>query len=116
MKKIEKQRIAELLLRLAEVEDETSIIDECKFFAEKLRGKTGISRVMELIEEAEAIINNPNLSWRLKYGTIFGMNISGYLRDLGYRIEWNDPDTTHQEDVEAYMQALIKWRNAVSNS
>lgn len=63
-----------------------------------------------LIAQAESIFKS-NLDWETKYNQIFGMKIIRKILDAGYLFEYYDPDTTYREDVTAYMQALIEWRN-----
>jgi len=52
---------------------------------------------------------NSNADWEYKYDRIFGIH-RGFIRPLlsrmRIRLKWCDPDTTHEDDVTAYMKAV----------
>lgn len=50
--------------------------------------------------------------WEYKYDRIFGMSkeISSLLKSLNLTLEYYDPDTTYEEDVRAYVNALGEVR------
>lgn len=68
---------------------------------------------MELIRQAIGKIlrvYRSDLDWETKYGVVF--RLSGELKYLlgvyGLSIHWHDPDTSYQEDVTAYVNAIIE--------
>jgi len=67
-----------------------------------------IKTFLELVSDAERIRDDHNLSWETKYDLIFSNSISGEIRELDeIHIDYCDPDTTYQEDVNAYVNALV---------
>lgn len=66
------------------------------------------------IEEAESIFNSAT-DWEDKFSRIFSKDISDKIRklrnELGISFEYYDPDTTYQEDVTAYIDALLQLKN-----
>lgn len=69
-----------------------------------------IAAVIEKINQAEEILSS-SISDETKFDVIFGMNIWQSIREEGYHFEWCDPDTTYEEDVTAYVKALVQWRD-----
>ena len=69
----------------------------------------------DLIEEAYTVYNS-EVSWERKYRLIFSEAVSGQiikaLTGLNLVLVWCDPDTSYQEDVAAYIEALEKNPNA----
>ena len=48
--------------------------------------------------------------WEDKYDAIFGLGIWEAMRNAGCPLpDYAEPDTTYQEDVTAYMQAIEGW-------
>lgn len=48
--------------------------------------------------------------WEDKYDAIFNLGIWQAMRNAGEPLpDYADPDTTYQEDVTAYMQAIEEW-------
>lgn len=68
-----------------------------------------IVNLIHLIERAERIFQS-DADWEMKYDTIFGMRIWQRLGEAGYHVEWCDPDTTYEEDVTAYVNALTEYK------
>lgn len=59
------------------------------------------------IEMVEAIFGS-GATWEYKFDRIFGMSngIRALLNELNISFDWTDPDTTYEEDVTAYVNAL----------
>ena len=64
------------------------------------------------IEMVERILES-GATWEYKYDRIFGMSkgIRALINDLNISFGWSDPDTTYEEDVTAYVEALRKLRD-----
>ncbi len=69
-----------------------------------------LKKIIALIGTAERIFNSSTSDWEAKYDLIFGLDIWQKIRKAGYSFEWSDPDTTYQEDITAYVEALRVWR------
>ena len=65
------------------------------------------------IETVERIFHLSGTTWEYKYDRIFGMSkgIRALINDLNISFGWSDPDTTYEEDVTAYVEALRKLRD-----
>ena len=63
----------------------------------------------DLIEEAYMVYNS-EVSWERKYRLVFSEAVSGQitkaLSSLNLVLVWCDPDTSYQDDVTAYIDAL----------
>ena len=72
----------------------------------------GDNRLVIDIKINQAIsIFQSDLDWEIKYDKIFSMGIWQLIRQSGYSFEWDDPDTTYEEDLTAYVIALEEfWR------
>lgn len=60
----------------------------------------------ELIFESEA-------DWETKFSVLFNnysRTIKPLLKANGLKLEWYDPDTSYEEDVRAYMAALLRLK------
>ena len=53
------------------------------------------------------ILRDSDLDWETKFDIIFGDHVMGRI-SRGLEIEWDDPDGTFEEDVNAYVAALEK--------
>lgn len=56
--------------------------------------------------------------WEIKFHRIFGYgaeNVQPLIEAFGLRLEYCDPDTTYQEDVTAYVQALRDLRKRMGD-
>ena len=71
--------------------------------------KARLNFLDDLIEEAYTVYNS-EVSWERKYRLIFSEAVSGQiikaLSGLNLVLVWCDPDTSYQEDVTAYINAL----------
>ena len=64
-------------------------------------------RFTELAREAEAIANSDSDDWRLKYDLIFSFSIRGQIDVTRISVDWCDPDSSYEEDVRTYVEALV---------
>lgn len=55
--------------------------------------------------ECESIVNNNELEWEDKYDLIFSDNISKKVFEI-CSMDYYDPDTSYEEDVMAFVNAL----------
>lgn len=62
---------------------------------------------IQLAEKAVAI-RNSGRAWEEKYDMIFSEQISKKIAATDVRIDYYDPDTSYEEDVNAYVNALIE--------
>jgi len=66
--------------------------------------------ILALIKKAEAIRDDELLSWEDKYNLIFSNNVSTKiykeLKDYNIKFEYYDPDQDHEDDINAYINAL----------
>lgn len=60
-----------------------------------------LKKFRKLTKKAVKIQDNQELTWEEKYDLIFSEKISGKAQ-----IDWYDPDTTYEEDVRAFVDAL----------
>lgn len=73
--------------------------------------------IMKKIEIQEKLFR-ANSSWELKYETIFRIaneSVLPLLNEIGIRFHYYDPDTSYQEDVEAYMNAILSIKEDIGN-
>lgn len=70
---------------------------------------SAVSRLIRLIERAEEVFRS-EADWEIKFDTIFGMYIWREIRSAGYGFEWYDPDTSYEEDVTYYVNALTEFK------
>lgn len=54
------------------------------------------------------IIYESDIDSRDKYNLIFSDHISGKLDKLGMELDYTDPDSSYEEDVWAFTEAVIK--------
>jgi hypothetical protein len=73
-----------------------------------------LQAISDLIDEAKRIVAS-TADWEVKYRLVFGLHISMQIRDAGFEFTYYDPDTSYEEDVEAYMCALERWRSSLGN-
>lgn len=69
-----------------------------------------IKRFIRLADEALRI-KESNVSWETKYALIFSYNVAGEIRKTHIDFEWYDPDTSYQEDVVAFVNAVTERAN-----
>ena len=60
---------------------------------------------VRLADQALAI-RNSDASWETKYNLIFSNEISRAIQDTGIEFDYCDPDTTYEEDVRAFVDAV----------
>ena len=85
----------------------------CREMALTRLGPTSLEDdVLERITEAKRIFNSDK-DWEHKYDKIFGLKIWQKVNELGYTLEWCDPDASYEDDVKAYMQGLIKFEEMI---
>lgn len=65
-----------------------------------------VRRFVELADLAQRI-RDSNGTWETKYDIIFSDDISGAVRATSIDVDWVDPDTTYEDDVCAYVAALM---------
>ena len=70
-----------------------------------------IQRATEMeadIREEESGVVISNAYWETAYEAVFGTSkdVQAVLRALNTRLEYYDPDTTYEEDVRAFVDAL----------
>jgi hypothetical protein len=68
-----------------------------------------IQQLLTVIAEMEAIFNGSD-DWAAKYAIIFGIHknkIRPLLEKHGIRFTWVDYDTSYEEDVTQYMNAVL---------
>jgi phenylalanyl-tRNA synthetase beta subunit len=78
----------------------------------KLKDKENFIQFLKfkkLVQKAENIRRDYGLSWERKYDLIFSNEISSKIRSMTYNIEYYDPDTSYEEDVNAYVNALVDY-------
>lgn len=63
------------------------------------------SKIQRLMNEDEKVIN-----WELKYDLIFSEKFSrkvfSLIKELGTSLEYYDPDSSYEEDLRAFSEAL----------
>lgn len=73
-----------------------------------------IQQIVKMIEEAEVIFHS-TASWEVKYDSIFAMKISKSIQEVGLRFDYYDPDTSYEEDIRAYWDALNQFKTDLGN-
>lgn len=58
-----------------------------------------------LVRKMNAIHNSPIMDWEKKYDLIFSDSVSIAIGKL-ISISYADPDTSYEEDVQAYVKAV----------
>lgn len=71
--------------------------------------ETTFDTIENINDKAQNIINS-NKSWETKYDLIFSDDISNKVHEL-IHLEYYDPDTSYEEDVLAFANALNNWVN-----
>lgn len=64
-----------------------------------------IKEFIKLVGDAQRIIDSP-IEWETKFDLIFSDIISKKISELGILFEWCDPDTSYEDDVLAYYNAV----------
>lgn len=63
-----------------------------------------LEKLKKIRAKCERIVDS-NLEWDEKYDLIFSEDISLTVFDL-IKLDYYDPDTSYEEDVQAFVQAL----------
>lgn len=73
--------------------------------------KEKIKAFIALAERAVTIRDVDIDDWRMKYDLIFSEEISGAIAATGFSLDYYDPDTSYEEDVRAYVDAVERKAN-----
>lgn len=73
-----------------------------------------MAEFVHLVELAQFISRSDKLTWEEKFDLIFSDRISGAIHRTGIEFEYYNPDTTHQEDVCAYIKAVSSKADRLS--
>lgn len=65
-----------------------------------------LKQFKKLARKTIEIRDNQELTWEEKYDLIFSEKVVAKISLTGIKVEWYDPDTTHEEDVRAYVDAV----------
>lgn len=65
-----------------------------------------IREFIRLADTAKAI-RDSGADWETKYDLIFSDDISVAVRRTGVGFDYYDPDTSYEEDVRAFVDALV---------
>jgi hypothetical protein len=60
-------------------------------------------------DEVTRIVES-DADWEIKYTVIFSMAIGRRIRDLKFDFDWCDPDGSYEDDVRAYLDALLTFK------
>jgi hypothetical protein len=66
-----------------------------------------VAKLARLTEIATAIVDDAQTPWKVRFEAVFDDGIAQEVSDLGFVIEYYDPDTSDEEDVLAYVNALV---------
>ena len=70
-----------------------------------------LQELKKLIDEVVRVYESA-AEWKVKYDLIFSEHLSRRICDI-VCIEYYDPDTSYEEDVRAYVVALLRYREAI---
>lgn len=74
-----------------------------------------MNTLKRLFSTLDKVYNDPELSWDTKYSLIFSENISrqftAQLDHYGIRLDYYDPDSSYEDDVRAYYEALMEVKD-----
>jgi hypothetical protein len=81
----------------------------CPHCGRDLHRKSKQEQLLEVIQGVESIFNS-EADWQYKYNRVFKnlIPIRILCSELGISLEWCDPDTTYQEDVTAFVSAILE--------
>lgn len=67
-----------------------------------------IKRFLLIAKAMKVIVTNDSLDWETKFRMVFSVDksIANQIKATGVKIEWLDYDTTYQEDVMQYYNAV----------
>ena len=61
---------------------------------------------VRLADEIKAIVHVSGVSWETKYDLIFSRHFNERWAATEMKVEWSDPDTSCEEDVRAFVDAM----------
>lgn len=64
-----------------------------------------ITKFLYIADQADRVVA-ADIPWKTKFSFVFSDAIAGAVRDIGIQVDWYDPDTSYEEDVMAYVNAL----------
>jgi uncharacterized FlaG/YvyC family protein len=91
-----------------EMEDIESNMDETDKFFEDLEKTENEILLKHLVERMNNIFNDQKTGWKFKYNVIFSESISKRINALVH-IDYCDPDTSYEEDVTAFVNAVNSY-------
>lgn len=66
--------------------------------------------LVNINNKVQRLVNEEEVDWEMKYDTIFSPNISrkvfALMKQLNVNFDYYDPDTSYEEDVRAFTDAL----------
>ena len=80
-----------------------------------------VKQMDQLIEEIDELIRiyETDIDWESKYDLIFYTHketIHPLCNDIGMNFDWYDPDTSYEEDVRSYMEALKEFQTKLKKT
>lgn len=71
------------------------------------------SSYLELVrinQKVQRLVSEEDVDWELKYDNVFSPTVSrrvfALMKQLGVNFDYYDPDTSYEEDVKAFSDAL----------
>lgn len=66
--------------------------------------------LVKINNKVQRLVNEEDVDWELKYDSIFSPNVSrkvfALMKELNVSFDYYDPDTSYEEDVKAFSDAL----------
>lgn len=66
--------------------------------------------LVKINNKVQRLVSENEIDWELKYDTIFSPNISrkvfALMKELNVSFDYYDPDTSYEEDIKAFSDAL----------
>lgn len=72
-----------------------------------------IKKFKKLAKKAIKIRDNKYIPGAQKYNLMFFDGLRDEIEKTGIRIKWHDPDSTYEEDVRAYVNAVEELLGAI---
>lgn len=67
-------------------------------------------KLVKLNQRIQNLIQENNISWETRYEIIFSSQVSKqiftYFKEIGIVFDYYDPDTSYEEDVKAFADAV----------
>lgn len=60
-------------------------------------------------------IRNSEIKWERKFDLIFSVKISMRIEQLQISIDYYDPDCSYEDDVNAYVDAIVEVSNELQS-